>query len=49
MSEAAGYFASCQTRDGMVQLISSKNHYVFNLAWLKDIPPAPKRSKGGSL
>jgi hypothetical protein len=49
MSKAAGYLASCQTRDGMLQLISSKNRYIFNLAWLKDIPPAPKRSKGGSL
>jgi hypothetical protein len=41
MSEAAGYLSVCQTRDGMVQLVSSKNHYVFNLAWLKELPPAP--------
>ena len=34
MAESGGYLAACQTRDGMIQLISSKNHYVFNLAWL---------------
>jgi sulfatase modifying factor 1 len=39
MAEPSGYLAICQTRDGMVQLISSKNHYVFNLAWLKQLPP----------
>ena len=31
-----------QTRDGMIQLITSKNHYVFNRAWLKALPSAPK-------
>jgi len=41
MSEAAAYLGACQTRDGMVQLISSKNHYVFNLEWLKQLPAAP--------
>ena len=40
MSEPSGYLAACQSRDGMVQLISSKNHYVFNLAWLKQLPAA---------
>jgi formylglycine-generating enzyme required for sulfatase activity len=29
-------------RDGNIQLISSKEHYVFNLAWLKALPPPPK-------
>ena len=42
MAESGGYLAATQTRDGNVQLISSKNHYVFNLAWLKQLPPAPK-------
>ena len=42
MAEAAGYLGACQTRDNMIQLVSSKNHYVFNLAWLKELPPAPK-------
>ena len=40
-AEPQGYLAATQTRDGRVQLISSKNHYVFNLAWLKQLPPAP--------
>lgn len=30
-----------QTRDGRIHLISSRNHYVFNLARLKELPPAP--------
>lgn len=41
MAESGGYLAATQSRDGNVQLISSKNHYVFNLAWLKQLPPAP--------
>jgi hypothetical protein len=39
MAEPCGYLAACQTRDGNIQLITSKNHYVFNLAWLKTPPP----------
>ncbi|MCF7784529.1 MAG: SUMF1/EgtB/PvdO family nonheme iron enzyme [Prosthecobacter sp.] len=38
MAEPCGYLSATQTRDGNVQLITSKNHYVFNLAWLKDLP-----------
>ena len=38
MAEPCGYLAATQTRDGNVQLITSKNHYVFNLAWLKSLP-----------
>ena len=30
-------------RDGRIQLLTSKNHYVFNLAWVKQLPPAPKK------
>jgi len=41
LSEPCGYLAATQTRDGNVQLITSKNHYVFNLAWLKALPTAP--------
>ena len=33
-AEPCGYLAACQTRDGLIQLITSKNHYAFNLAWL---------------
>ena len=38
MAEPQGYLAATQSRDGRVQLITSKNHYVFNLAWLKALP-----------
>ncbi|MFZ4765624.1 MAG: SUMF1/EgtB/PvdO family nonheme iron enzyme [Roseimicrobium sp.] len=41
MAESTGYLAITQIRDGRIQLLSSKNHYVFNLAWLKALPPAP--------
>ncbi|MDB6075711.1 MAG: pkn1 4 [Verrucomicrobiaceae bacterium] len=41
-AESCGYMAATQTRDGNVQLISSKNHYVFNLAWLKELPAVAK-------
>lgn len=41
MAEPCGYLAMTQTRDGNIHLISSKNHYLFNLAWLKELPPAP--------
>ncbi len=40
-AEPNGYLAATQTRDGRIQLLSSKNHYVFNLAWLKALPKAP--------
>lgn len=38
MAEPCGYLALTQSRDGKIQLITSKNHYVFNLAWLKSLP-----------
>jgi len=40
-TEHNGYLAAIQTRDGRIQLISSRNHYVFNLAWLKALPERP--------
>jgi Neuraminidase (sialidase) len=42
LAEGYGYLAMTQSRDGNMQLVTSKNHYVFNLAWLKALPPAPK-------
>ena len=33
-AEPRGYMSVCQTPDGVIQLISSKQHYAFNLAWL---------------
>ncbi|MCX7008827.1 MAG: SUMF1/EgtB/PvdO family nonheme iron enzyme [Kiritimatiellaeota bacterium] len=44
VAEHVGYLSAIQTRDGNIQLISSKLHYVFNLAWLKALP-APAKSK----
>lgn len=41
MAEPCGYLSATQTRDGNIQLITSKNHYVFNLAWLKALPDVP--------
>ncbi len=43
MAEPQGYLAITQTRDGRLQLLTSKNHYVFNLAWIKQLPPTPKK------
>lgn len=33
--EHAGYLAATQSPDGLIHLISSRLHYRFNLAWLK--------------
>ena len=38
-AEPWGYMAICQGANGVIHLISSKNHYEFNLAWAKT--PAP--------
>jgi hypothetical protein len=34
-AEPRGYLAATQTPDRLIHLISSKQYYVFNLAWLK--------------
>lgn len=34
-SEPRGYLTMTQTPDGMIHLLSSKNHYRFNLKWLE--------------
>ncbi len=39
-AETFGYLSACQTANRLIHLISSKNHYVFNLAWLKTPAPA---------
>ncbi len=38
-AEPNGYLASCQGPDGRIHLISSRNYYVFNLAWLTEGTP----------
>jgi formylglycine-generating enzyme required for sulfatase activity len=39
-SESQGYLAATQARDGVIHLISSYNHYAFNVGWLKQPHPA---------
>jgi formylglycine-generating enzyme len=38
-AEPAGYNAVVQTPNGLIHLITSRNHYVFNLNWLETAPP----------
>ncbi len=33
--EPKGYMSACQTPEGMIQLISSRQHYAFNRAWIE--------------
>jgi hypothetical protein len=40
-AEPRGYLSICQTPDQVIHLISSKQHYAFNLAWLNKPPPPP--------
>jgi hypothetical protein len=39
-SEPGGYVSVCQAADGVVHLISSRVHYAFNFAWLREEPPS---------
>ena len=43
LAEPTGYLAITQSRDGRIQLVTSQNHYVFNLAWIKALPLASER------
>ena len=43
IADSNGYLAITQTRDGCIQLITSTDHYAFNLAWIKQLPGAPKK------
>lgn len=40
-SEHRGYMSVCQSLDGVIHLISSRQHYAFNLKWLMTAPPPP--------
>ena len=40
-SESLGYLAGTQASDGVIHLISSRQHYAFNLSWLRAAAPAP--------
>jgi formylglycine-generating enzyme required for sulfatase activity len=41
-AEPKGYMACTQSPDNVIHLISSKQHYAFNVAWLKTPMPAPR-------
>lgn len=45
-SEPIGYLTATQSQDGIIHLLSSINHYAFNLGWLKqgqpDLPLDPQ-------
>jgi formylglycine-generating enzyme len=43
IADSYGYLAVTQSRDGIIQLITSKDHYSFNLAWVKALPPSPNK------
>ena len=36
VAEPSGYLSICQSLDGVINLISSRQHYAFNLAWVKE-------------
>ncbi len=42
-AEPKGYLSVCQARNSVIHLISSWNHYKFNLKWLQTPPPAKVR------
>ncbi|MHC4635998.1 MAG: SUMF1/EgtB/PvdO family nonheme iron enzyme [Planctomycetota bacterium] len=41
--EFRGYLGSCQSLDGLIHIISSRQHYAMNLAWLRTPSPALTR------
>lgn len=42
-SEPRGYLSCTQSPDGVIHLLSSKQHYAFNLRWLETPMPAAAR------
>ncbi|MHC4648535.1 MAG: SUMF1/EgtB/PvdO family nonheme iron enzyme [Planctomycetota bacterium] len=44
-AEPGGYNSICQARNGVIHLISSRQHYAFNLKWLETPPPAQVQAK----
>jgi hypothetical protein len=38
-AEPVGYLGVCQAADGVIHLLSSRQHYAFNLKWLMTAPP----------
>ena len=39
-AEPKGYLSVCQAENGLIHLISSWNHYTFNLKWVQTPPLA---------
>jgi hypothetical protein len=39
-TESVGYLAVCQTPDGVVHLLTSRQHYAFDVRWVMTRPPA---------
>ncbi|MHC4623230.1 MAG: SUMF1/EgtB/PvdO family nonheme iron enzyme [Planctomycetota bacterium] len=39
-TESVGYLAVCQTPDGVIHLLTSRQHYALNLKWVMTLPPA---------
>ena len=39
-AEPKGYLSVCQTSDSVIHLISSRQHYAFNLKWIETPTPA---------
>lgn len=39
-AEPSGYLSSTQGKNGIIHLISSREHYQFNLKWLQTLPPS---------
>ena len=39
-AEWRGYMTCCQAPNGVIHLLTSREHYAFNLAWLKTTSPA---------
>jgi hypothetical protein len=41
-SEYQGYCSGCQSANGLIHVISSRQHFTFNYKWLMTPAPAPK-------
>jgi len=48
-SETHGYMAATVTDDGIIHLITSRNSYSFNLAWLGSLSPPPPSNARGTI
>jgi hypothetical protein len=52
-TESVGYLSVCQSADDIVHLLTSRQHFAFNLKWLMTTPPtapaAPTRPKPRQL